>query len=677
MAMSGPGKKKLACAPSRRELATAIRALSMDAVQAANSGHPGTPMGMADIAEVLWNDFLRHNPANPSWFDRDRFVMSNGHGCMLLYGVLHLSGYDLLLDEIRNFRQLRSKTPGHPEYGHTPGVETTTGPLGQGMANAVGMASAERVMAARFNRPGHAIVDHYTYVFLGDGCMMEGITHEACSLAGTLGLGKLIAFYDDNGVSIDGDVRGWFTDDTPKRFEAYGWHVVRDVDGHDSSAVKAAIEQARGATNKPSLICCRTVIGWGAPNKQGTAACHGTALGAEEVALARQQIGWAHAPFEIPPPIYDAWNARAQGAQWEAVWRQDLARYRERYPELASEFERRVAGCLPAEWQACSERFLREVAERKESAATRKASLDALNAYGPLLPELLGGSADLTGSNLTFWSACKAVSRDSPDGNYLYYGVREFAMSALMNGIAVHGGFIPYGGTFLVFSDYARNALRLAALMGIRNIFVYTHDSIGLGEDGPTHQAVEHAGSLRLMPNMSVWRPCDGVETAIAWRDAIGRTQGPTSLLLSRQTLPHQFRSERQIAEIQRGGYVLLDCEGSPEVIVIATGSEVGPAVVAAQRLNQDGRRVRVVSMPSTDVFDRQGTPYRESVLPSAIRRRVAVEAGISDYWRKYVGLDGIVIGMHSYGLSAPGEVVMAHFGFSAEHIIEVLNQVL
>ncbi|MGH8655860.1 MAG: transketolase [Gammaproteobacteria bacterium] len=675
--MSGPGKKKLDCAPSRRKLAAAIRALSMDAVQAANSGHPGTPMGMADIAEVLWNDFLRHNPANPSWFDRDRFVMSNGHGCMLLYAVLHLSGYDLSLDEIRNFRQLGSKTPGHPEYGHTPGVETTTGPLGQGMANAVGMAVAERVMAARFNRPGHTIVDHYTYVFLGDGCMMEGITHEACSLAGTLGLGKLIAFYDDNGVSIDGDVRGWFTDDTPRRFEAYGWHVVRDVDGHDSSAVKAAIEQVRGATNKPSLICCRTVIGWGAPNKQGSAACHSGALGAEELALARKQMGWAHAPFEIPPPIYEAWNARAQGAQWETVWRQNLARYRERYPELASEFERRVAGCLPAEWQVCSERFIGEVAERKESAATRKASLDALNAYGPLLPELLGGSADLTESNLTFWSACKTVRRDSPDGNYLYYGVREFAMSALMNGIAVHGGFIPYGGTFLVFSDYARNALRLAALMGIRTIFVYTHDSIGLGEDGPTHQAVEHAGSLRLMPNMSVWRPCDGVETAIAWRHAIGRTQGPTSLLLSRQTLPHQMRSERQIAEIQRGGYVLLDCEGSPEVIVIATGSEIGPAVVAAQRLNQDGRRVRVVSMPSTDVFDRQGTSYRESVLPSAIRRRVVVEAGISDYWLKYVGLDGIVIGMHSYGLSAPGEVVMAHFGFSAEHIIEVLNQVL
>ncbi|MGH8659834.1 MAG: transketolase [Gammaproteobacteria bacterium] len=675
--MSASGKKKSACAPSRRELAAAIRVLSMDAVQAANSGHPGTPMGMADIAEVLWNDFLRHNPANPRWFNRDRFVMSNGHGCMLLYAVLHLSGYDLSLEEIRNFRQLGSKTPGHPEYGHTPGVETTTGPLGQGLANAVGMAIGEKVMGAHFNRPGHTIVDHYTYVFLGDGCMMEGISHEASSLAGTLGLGKLIAFYDDNGVSIDGDVRGWFTDDTPKRFEAYGWHVVRDVDGHDAAALKAAIEQARGATGKPSLICCKTAIGWGAPNKQGTAACHGAALGAEEVALARQRIGWAYAPFEIPQPLYEAWNARRQGAQWEAVWRGSLARYRERYPKQAEEFERRVAGFLPEEWHAHSERFIRELAERKTSAATRKASLDALNAYGPLLPELLGGSADLTESNLTFWSGCKAISSESPDGNYLYYGVREFAMSALMSGIALHGGFIPYGGTFLVFSDYARNALRLAALMGTRTIFVYTHDSIGLGEDGPTHQAVEHAASLRLMPNMSVWRPCDGVETAIAWRNALGRTKGPTSLLLSRQTLPHQARSEQSIKEIERGGYVLLNCEGEPEAIIIATGSEVGPAVVAAQRLNQGGRRVRVVSMPCTDVFDQQETTYRESVLPSAIRRRVAVEAGSSDYWRKYVGLDGAVIGMHSYGRSAPGEVVMAHFGFSAEHIIEVLKQLL
>ncbi|MGH8610478.1 MAG: transketolase [Gammaproteobacteria bacterium] len=677
MSMRAPGKKKLAGAPSRRELAAAIRALSMDAVQAANSGHPGTPMGMADIAEVLWNDFLRHNPANPSWFDRDRFVMSNGHGCMLLYAVLHLSGYDLSLDEIRHFRQLGSKTPGHPEYGHTPGVETTTGPLGQGLANAVGMAIAEKVMAAYFNRPGHAIVDHYIYVFLGDGCMMEGISHEASSLAGTLGLGKLIAFYDDNGVSIDGDVRGWFTDDTPKRFEAYGWHVVQAVDGHNAAAVKTAIEQARGVTDRPSLICCKTVIGWGAPNKQGTAACHGTALGAEEVALARQRIGWAYAPFEIPQPIYEAWNARAQGAHWETVWRGTLARYRKRYPELASEFERRVAGILPDEWPAHSEGFIRELARRKESVATRNASLDALNAYGPLLPELLGGSADLTGSNLTFWSSCKAVSRDSPDGNYLFYGVREFAMSALMNGIAAHGGFIPYGGTFLVFSDYARNALRLASLMGRQAIFVYTHDSIGLGEDGPTHQAVEQAASLRLMPNMSVWRPCDGVETATAWRYAIERTTGPTSLLLSRQTLPHQLRSEQRTREIQRGGYVLLDCEGIPQVIVIATGSEVGPAIVAAQRLNHDGHRVRVVSMPSTDVFDQQFASYRESVLPSAIRRRVAVEAGISDYWRKYVGLDGVVIGMQSYGLSAPGDLVMAHFGFSAEHIVEALKQLL
>lgn len=663
--------------PSRRELANAIRALSMDAVQKANSGHPGAPMGMADIAEVLWNDYLKHNPANPKWADRDRFVLSNGHGSMLVYSLLHLAGYDLPMDEIKRFRQLHSKTPGHPEYGYAPGVETTTGPLGQGITNAVGMAIAEKALAAQFNRPGHEIVDHKTYVFLGDGCMMEGISHEACSLAGTLGLNKLIAFYDDNGISIDGEVEGWFTDDTPQRFEAYGWRVIRNVDGHDAAAVSAAIEEAASPSDKPTLICCKTIIGWGSPNKQGKEECHGAALGEDEVTLVRETIGWSHPPFEVPEEIYAGWNAREKGLAAETQWKGRFDAYREAYPDLAAEFERRMAGELPADWDAKAADFIASVDAKAEKIASRKASQNALNGFGPNLPELLGGSADLAGSNLTIWSGSKPISKTNGAGNYVYYGVREFGMSAMMNGIALHGGFKPYGATFLMFSEYARNALRMAALMKLPTIFVYTHDSVGLGEDGPTHQPVEQTATLRMIPRMSLWRPCDAVESAVAWKVAAERKEGPISLIFSRQGLPHQTRTPEQIANIERGGYVLSDCQGTPEAVLIATGSEVGLAMSAAQALSDQGRRVRVVSLPSTDTFDAQDAAYKESVLPAAVTARVAVEAGVTDYWRKYVGLTGKVVGLDTFGESAPDKDVFKHFGLTVENVVKVVNEVL
>lgn len=660
--------------PSRRELANAIRALSMDAVQKAKSGHPGAPMGMADIAEVLWNDFLKHNPANPNWWDRDRFVLSNGHGSMLIYSLLHLTGYDLPMEEIKNFRQLHSKTPGHPEYGYTPGVETTTGPLGQGITNAVGMALAERTLAGQFNREGHHIVDHYTYVFLGDGCMMEGISHEACSLAGTLGLGKLVAFWDDNGISIDGHVENWFTDDTAKRFEAYGWHVVRDVDGHDPDAISKAIHEAKSVNDKPSLICCKTVIGYGAPNLCGSHDCHGAPLGEDEIKATRENLGWKYPPFEIPDEIYSAWDAREVGAKAEAAWNEKFAAYKAAFPDLAAEFERRMKGELPANWEQVTSDFIRACDEKAESPATRKASQNTIEAYAKALPEFLGGSADLTPSNLTSWSESKQITRTVTDGNYLSYGVREFGMSAMMNGISLHGGFVPFGGTFLMFSEYARNALRMAALMKIRNIFVYTHDSIGLGEDGPTHQPVEQIATLRLMPNMSLWRPCDTVETAVAWKAAVERRNGPTSLVFSRQGLPHMTRDAEQIANIARGGYVLRDCEGEPEAIIIATGSEVELAVKAAEELAGKGRKVRVVSMPSTDVFDAQDADYRESVLPAACTRRVAVEAGVTDYWRKYTGLNGAVVGLDRFGESAPAGELFKEFGFTVDNVVNTVE---
>ncbi|WP_026289797.1 transketolase [Thioalkalivibrio sulfidiphilus] len=663
--------------PSRRELANAIRALSMDAVQKANSGHPGAPMGMADIAEVLWNDYMKHNPANPKWADRDRFVMSNGHGSMLVYSLLHLTGYDLPMDELKNFRQLHSKTPGHPEYGYTPGVETTTGPLGQGITNAVGMAIAEKALAAHFNRDGHAVVDHNTYVFLGDGCLMEGISHEACSLAGTLGLGKLIAFYDDNGISIDGEVEGWFTDDTPKRFEAYGWHVVPNVDGHDAEAVKQAIEAARAVTDKPSIICCKTVIGFGSPNKQGKEECHGAPLGDDEIKLARETLGWKHEPFVIPDEIYAGWNARDKGAAAEAAWNKAFAEYEKAHPELAAEFKRRMSGELPADWQEKAGAYIKAAVDKAESIASRKASQNAIGGYAPALPELLGGSADLAGSNLTLWKGSKGISKEDGDGNYVFYGVREFGMSAIMNGIALHGGFIPYGGTFLIFSDYARNGIRMSALTKQRVIYVLTHDSIGLGEDGPTHQPIEQVSSLRIIPNMSLWRPCDAVETAVAWKAAIERTAGPTSLILSRQNLPHQARSAEQVASIAKGGYILKDTDGTPDAIIIATGSEVGIAMEAAESLAGKGRKVRVVSMPCADLFDAQDAAYREAVLPKAVRARVAVEAGVTGFWLKYVGLDGRVVGIDRFGESAPGGTLMKEFGFTAENVARAVEEVL
>ncbi len=658
------------------ELANAIRALAMDAVQKANSGHPGMPMGMADIAEVLWRKYMRHSPADPAWFNRDRFVLSNGHGSMLLYAVLHLTGYDVPIDEIKSFRQLHSKTPGHPEYGLTPGVETTTGPLGQGLANAVGMAIAERSLAAEFNRPDFKLVDHHTYAFVGDGCLMEGISHEACSLAGVLRLGKLIVFYDDNGISIDSDkahISLWFSDETHKRFEAYGWHVIDGVDGHDPGAVDRAIAEARSITEKPTLICCKTNIGKGSPNKQGTGAAHGAALGEEEVAATRKALGWSHPPFEIPKHIYAAWDARAKGAQAEAEWNQLLDDYTAKFPAEAAEFQRRIKGALPADWQRKRDAIISEFDDKAEKVATRKASQNALEAFAPLLPELIGGSADLAGSNLTMWSGSRPVSESG--GNYVFYGVREFGMAAIMNGMVLHGGCIPYGGTFLVFSDYCRNALRLAALMGVGSIFVFTHDSIGLGEDGPTHQPVEHAASLRQIPNMDVWRPCDAVETATAWAMALERRNGPSSLLLTRQGVAHQQRSASQIEQVQRGGYVLSDV-ADPLVIVVATGSEVALAMSAQRILADKGIRARVVSMPSTSVFDRQDDAYRDSVLPRGLPR-VAVEAGVPDFWRKYVGLDGAVVGIERFGESAPGGVLYEHFGITADAVVAAVERTL
>ncbi|MBH3087408.1 transketolase, partial [Serratia marcescens] len=654
---------------SRKELANAIRALSMDAVQKANSGHPGAPMGMADIAEVLWRDYLNHNPTNPHWADRDRFVLSNGHGSMLIYSLLHLTGYDLPMRELENFRQLHSKTPGHPEYGYTPGVETTTGPLGQGIANAVGFAIAERTLAAQFNRPGHDIVDHHTYAFMGDGCMMEGISHEVCSLAGTLKLGKLTAFYDDNGISIDGHVDGWFTDDTALRFEAYGWHVVRNVDGHNPDAIKAAIGEARKVTDKPSLLMCKTVIGFGSPNKAGTHDVHGAALGAAEVAATREALGWKYAAFEIPQDIYAQWDAKEAGQAKEAAWNDKFAAYAKAFPEQAAEFKRRMNGELPADWKADAKAFVEKLQANPANIASRKASQNALEAFGKVLPEFLGGSADLAPSNLTMWSGSKALNVD-PAGNYIHYGVREFGMTAITNGIALHGGFLPYSATFLMFVEYARNAVRMAALMKLRNVFVYTHDSIGLGEDGPTHQPVEQLASLRVTPNMSTWRPCDQVESAVAWQYGIERNDGPTTLVFSRQNLTQQPRSAEQLANVYRGGYVLKDCAGTPDVILIATGSEVGITVEAADTLTAAGRKVRVVSMPSTDAFDKQDAAYRESVLPAAVTARVAVEAGIADYWYKYVGLNGAIVGMTTFGESAPAEQLFAEFGFTVDNVV-------
>ena len=657
---------------SRRELANAIRALAMDAVQKANSGHPGAPMGMADIAEVLYNDYMRHNPSNPKWVNRDRFIMSNGHGSMLPYSVLHLTGYDLSIEDLKNFRQLHSKTPGHPEYGYAPGIETTTGPLGQGITNGVGMAIAERALAAHFNRDGLDIVDHNTYVFLGDGCLMEGISHEACSLAGTLGLGKLIAFYDDNNISIDGEVEGWFTDDTPKRFEAYGWHVVRDVDGHDADAIKQAIEAARAVTDKPSIICCKTTIGFGSPNKAGKEECHGAPLGEDEIKLTREALGWNHGPFEIPEEIYAGWDAREQGAKAEAEWNELFAKYKAAHPELAAEFERRMNNELVTDWEAKADALIRSIAEKGESIASRKASQNAIEGLSQFT-DFMGGSADLAGSNLTIVSNSVPMRKNTPDANYINYGVREFGMAAIINGISLHGGFVPYGATFLMFSEYARNALRMAALMKIRHIEVFTHDSIGLGEDGPTHQPVEQTATLRMIPRMSVWRPCDAVETAVAWKKAVQKTDGPTSLILSRQNLPHQSRSDEQIAQIERGGYVLKDCDGTPDVIVIATGSEVGLAMDAAAASD---KKVRVVSMPSTDHFDAQDEAYRESVLPSAVTARVAVEAGVTDYWRKYVGLGGAVVGIDTFGESAPAGDLFKEFGFTVENVVKAIDSV-
>ena len=662
---------------SRKQLANAIRALSMDAVQKAKSGHPGAPMGMADIAEVLWRDFLKHNPQDPQWANRDRFVLSNGHGSMLLYSLLHLSGYDLSIDDLKQFRQLHSRTPGHPEYGYAPGVETTTGPLGQGITNAVGMAIAEKSLAAQFNQPGHNIIDHYTYAFLGDGCLMEGISHEACSLAGTLGLGKLIAFWDDNGISIDGHVEGWFTDNTPARFEAYGWHVIAGVDGHDSVAVAAAIQAAQAETAKPTLICCKTIIGYGSPNKSGSHDCHGAPLGDAEIAASREFLQWPHAPFEVPADVYEAWDGKAKGQQQQQSWNEQFAAYAAAHPALAAELKRRLSGELPANWKADSDAYIAKLQAAPATIASRKASQNALNAYGPLLPELLGGSADLAGSNLTIWSGSKGISAADASGNYLYYGVREFGMSAIMNGIALHGGFVPYGATFLMFMEYARNAVRMAALMKQRVIFVYTHDSIGLGEDGPTHQPVEQLASLRVTPNLMNWRPCDQVESAVAWQAAIERTEGPTSLIFTRQNLAQQSRTAEQLALIRRGGYVLKDCAGTPDLIIIATGSEVELAVQAAATVSEKGHKVRVVSMPSTDVFDAQDLAYREAVLPSNVTKRIAVEACIVDSWYKYVGLNGKIIGMTSFGESAPAEQLFEYFGITTSAVIEAAEQLL
>ena len=663
--------------PSQTDMANAIRALAMDAVQAANSGHPGAPMGMADIAEVLWNRTLRHHPGNPEWPNRDRFVLSNGHGSMLIYALLHLTGYELSIEDIKQFRQLHSKTPGHPEYGYTPGVETTTGPLGQGLANAVGMAIAEKTLAAQFNREGHAIVDHHTWVFLGDGCLMEGVSHEACSLAGTLGLGKLIAVYDDNGISIDGEVEGWFTDDTPRRFEAYGWQVIPGVDGHDPSAIEAAFAAAQADTARPTLICCKTIIGKGSPNKAGTESCHGAALGEDEVALTRAALGWPHAPFEIPEEIRAAWDGRARGADLEAQWQAGFDAYRADYPELADEYLRRLRGDLPDNFSENADKYIEDCVLAGAAVASRKASQQALNALGPHLPELLGGSADLAGSNLTLWQGSEGISAESAGGNYLYYGVREFAMAAIMNGIALHGGFIPYGATFLIFMEYARNAVRMSALMGQRVLYVFTHDSIGLGEDGPTHQPVEQLTALRATPNLHTWRPCDAVESAIAWKQALLREAGPTALVFSRQTLPAQITGMDQARLAPRGGYVLVPEQGSLDAIIIATGSEVALAVEAAARLTTEGKGIRVVSMPCAEVFEAQEAGYRETVLPSDVLARVAIEAGHTDFWYKYVGLDGRVVGMSSFGESAPADALFRHFGLTTDSVMAAVEDVI
>ena len=661
----------------RQYLANAIRALSMDAVQKAKSGHPGAPMGMADIAEVLWRDYLKHNPNNPDWADRDRFVLSNGHGSMLIYSLLHLTGYDLSIDDLKQFRQLDSKTPGHPEYGYTPGIETTTGPLGQGIANAVGMALAEKVLAAQFNRENYNIIDHHTYTFLGDGCLMEGISHEVCSLAGTLGLGKLIAFYDDNGISIDGEVEGWFTDNTAKRFESYGWQVIEAVDGHDAQAITQAIEEARSETEKPTLIICKTVIGFGSPNKQGSESCHGAPLGDDEIAATRKQLNWSHDAFEIPADVYQQWSAKDKGAAVESSWNKRWVAYEQEHPELAKELKRRLKGELPENFSTTVFDYAQKLQNAPEAIATRKASLNVLNEMGPKLPELLGGSADLAGSNLTLWEGAKGVTADDASGNYVYYGVREFGMSAIMNGVTLHGGFKAYGATFLMFMEYARNAVRMAALMKQPSIFVYTHDSIGLGEDGPTHQPVEQLANLRQTPNLQCWRPCDPVETAVAWGAAIQSSKTPSALVFSRQGMQQQERDEEQVASIARGGYILKDCDGEPDVIFIATGSEVDLAVEAYEQLSKEGRKARVVSMPSTNVFDIQSAEYKESVLPANVTRRVAIEAGITDFWLKYVGLNGEVIGMTTFGESAPAGDLYKHFGITAESAVAAAKRLL
>ena len=662
---------------SRRELANAIRALSMDAVQKANSGHPGAPMGMADIAEVLWNDFMHHNPTNPQWSNRDRFVLSNGHGSMLIYSLLHLTGYDLPIEELKNFRQLHSKTPGHPEYGYAPGVETTTGPLGQGITNAVGMAIAEKALAAQFNRDGHKIVDHHTYVFLGDGCLMEGISHEACSLAGTLGLGNLIAFWDDNGISIDGHVDGWFTDNTPLRFEAYGWHVIADVDGHDSQAIIKAIEMAKAITDKPTMICCKTTIGFGSPNKAGSHACHGAALGQDEINLTKAALKWDHEAFVIPEEVYAGWDAKAKGAKAEKEWSDKFVAYKVAYPVLAAEYERRMAGELPNNWKIDADAFVSAVNAEAKTTATRLSSLAAIEGFAKFLPEIFGGSADLGCSNMTEWTGYRPMRADKPDANYINYGVREFGMSAIINGIALHGGLIPFGATFLMFSEYARNALRMASLMKIRSIFVYTHDSIGLGEDGPTHQPVEQTATLRLIPGIQVWRPCDAVETTVSWRAAFERQHGPSILVFSRQNLPHIPRTQQQIEAISRGGYILSDSDGQPEAIIIATGSEVELALKAADQLKAAGKKIRVVSMPSTNIFDAQDAAYRESVLPAAVTKRVAVEAGVTDGWWKYVGTNGKIVGLDRFGESAPAGQLFKEFGYTVENVVKNVEAVL
>jgi transketolase len=662
---------------SRRDLANAIRALSMDAVQKANSGHPGAPMGMADIAQVLWNDFMHHNPTNPQWSNRDRFVLSNGHGSMLIYSLLHLTGYDLPIEELKSFRQLHSKTPGHPEYGYAPGVETTTGPLGQGITNAVGMAIAEKALAAQFNKDGHKIVDHHTYVFLGDGCLMEGISHEACSLAGTLGLGNLIAFWDDNGISIDGHVDGWFTDNTSMRFEAYGWHVIADVDGHDADAITKAVQLAKAITDKPTMICCKTTIGFGSPNKAGSHACHGAALGQDEINLTKAALGWDHEAFVIPENVYAGWDAKAKGAKAEKEWNEKFAAYQVAFPELAAEYLRRTVGELPTNWQVDADAFVAEVNAEAKTTATRLSSLAAIEGFAKILPEIFGGSADLGCSNMTEWSTYKPMRADKPNANYINYGVREFGMSAIMNGITLHGGFIPFGATFLMFSEYARNALRMASLMKIRSIFVYTHDSIGLGEDGPTHQPVEQTATLRLIPGIQVWRPCDAVETTVSWKSAFERQDGPSILVFSRQNLPHVPRSQQQIADISKGGYVISDCDGHPEAIIIATGSEVELALNAADVLKAAGKKIRVVSMPSTNIFDAQDAAYRESVLPVAVTQRVAVEAGVTDGWWKYVGTNGKIVGLDRFGESAPAGQLFKEFGFTVENVVKNVEAVL